>query len=85
MISPNEVKDRQHNKGYNDPFELQIDKGLTYSSATDSCDVTFLFSDVSNDKIETLTKYIDNGYKVTIKPELYKNEMKISITISYKF
>lgn len=41
MISPYEVKDRQHNKGYNDPFELKIDKGLTYSSATDSCDVTF--------------------------------------------
>lgn len=39
MISPYEVKDRQHNKGYNDPFELKIDKGLTYSSATDSCDV----------------------------------------------
>lgn len=48
MISPYEVKDRQHNKGYNDPFELKIDKGLTYSSATDSRDVTFLFSDVSN-------------------------------------
>lgn len=39
MISPYEVKDRQHNKGYNNFFELRIDKGLTYSSATDSCDV----------------------------------------------
>ena len=85
MISPYEVKDRQHGKSYNDSFELSIDKGLTYSSATDSCNVIFLFSDVSDDKIKTLTKYIDNGYKVTIKPELYKGEMKICITITYKF
>lgn len=41
MISPYEVKDRQHNKGYNDPFELKIDKGLTYSSATDCGQVLY--------------------------------------------
>lgn len=85
MISPYEVKDRQHNQSYNDPFELKIDKGLTYSSGTDSCSVSFVFSEVSADKIKTLTKYIDNGYKVTMKPRFYNGETKIYITIVYKF
>lgn len=85
MISPYEVKDRCHNQGYNDPFELKIDKGLTYSSVTDSCSVSFIFSEVSADKIKTLTKYIDNGYKVTMKPYFYNGETKINILIVYKF
>jgi hypothetical protein len=85
MISPYEVKNRQHGKGYDDLFELRIDKGLTYSSVTDSCNVSFLFSDVSNDRMKTLTKYIDNGYKVTVEPKFYKGEMKICVTITYKF
>lgn len=55
MISPYEVKDRQHNQSYNDHFELKIDKGLTYSSGTDSCSVSFVFSEVSADKMKTLT------------------------------
>ena len=77
MISPYEVKDRQHNQSYNDPFELKIDKGLTYSSGTDSCSVSFVFSEVSADKMKTLTKYIDNGYKVTMKPRFYNGETNV--------
>lgn len=86
MISPYEIKDRQHNQSYNDPFELKIDKGLTfrYDPRKNRVHCDLALGCLTTYSITTLFKYIDAGYDVMISNESNENN-DITLTIYHYF
>lgn len=52
MISPYEVKDRQLNEDFGMSLERHIDDGLTYNRVTDSCNFTYVFQEISVEKMK---------------------------------
>lgn len=85
MISPYEVKDRQLNEDFGMSLERHIDDGLTYNRVTDSCNFTYVFQEISVEKMKLLTKYMNAGYEVTIEPRSCDNKTKLAVLFSYRF
>lgn len=85
MISPYEVKDRQLNEDFGMSLERHIDDGLTYNRVTDSCNFTYVFQEISAEKMKLLTKYMNAGYEVTIEPRSYGDKTKLAASFSYRF
>lgn len=85
MISPYEVKDRQLNEDFGMSLERHIDDGLTYNRVTDSCNFTYVFQEISAEKMKLLTKYMNAGYEVTIEPRSCGDKTKLAVSFSYRF
>lgn len=85
MISPFEVKKRQLNEDFGMSLERHIDNGLTYNCVTDSCNFVYVFQEISVEKMKLLTKYMNAGYEVTIKPYSCSDKAKLAVSFSYRF